>query len=99
MQTIRTNKNTSKYAEHILDSKHSYGSLENAMKVLHLATKGKHMNTHEKFHIYQISKKGIHINEVHSDYTNPIYVILTKDQLIFLAKTAPQQHPQESLHS
>jgi hypothetical protein len=28
------------------------------MKVLHLATKGKYVNTLELFHVYNISKKG-----------------------------------------
>jgi hypothetical protein len=48
------------------------------MKILHLATKGKYMNTLEKFHIYKIRKKGIQINETYSDHTNPIYDILIK---------------------
>jgi hypothetical protein len=51
--------------------------MENTMKILHLATKGKHMNTIEMFYIYKISKKkSIQINETHSDYTKPMHDIL-----------------------
>jgi hypothetical protein len=67
------------------------------MKILHLATKSKHMNTLETFHTYKTSKKGIQLNEVHSDYTNPIYDTLTKDLHIPFVKAVSQQQSQESL--
>lgn len=57
VQAIRTNKSISNCAQHILDNKHLYRSVGNTMKILHLATKGKHMNTHEKFCIYQLSER------------------------------------------
>jgi hypothetical protein len=42
------------------------------MKISHLATKGKYMNIHEKFHIYRIIKKSIQTSDNFSDHTNPI---------------------------
>jgi hypothetical protein len=52
VQTIRTNKVNSKYTQHILDTQHTCGSTENTMTILHMATKGRYMNTLEKCHIY-----------------------------------------------
>jgi hypothetical protein len=78
VQAIRTNKINSKYAQHILDTQHTYGSIENTMSILHMATKGRYTNTLEKFHFYNISKKGIHINKTYSDLNNPICEVLIK---------------------
>jgi hypothetical protein len=36
MQAIRTNKQTSKYAQHILDSVHKYNTIQETMEVLHI---------------------------------------------------------------
>jgi hypothetical protein len=45
-------KTNSKYAQHILDTGHSYGPIQDTKKVLDFATKG----ALEKFRIYNISK-------------------------------------------
>jgi hypothetical protein len=71
-------KNNSKYAQHIPDTGHPYGSIENTMKVLQLASKGKYMNTLEKFRIFSITRKCLQINETYTDLTSPIYDILIK---------------------
>ena len=44
--------NKSKFAQHLLDNKHSTGPIENIMDILHTANKGEKMNTLETFHIY-----------------------------------------------
>jgi hypothetical protein len=71
VQAKRTNKTNSKYTQHILDHQNTYGSIENTMAFLHMATTGRYMNTLEKFHI-----KGIQINKTYSDLNNPIYEVL-----------------------
>jgi hypothetical protein len=50
-QAIRTNKPNFKYAQHILDTQHTYGRIENTMDVLHIERKGPVMNTWECYHI------------------------------------------------
>jgi hypothetical protein len=35
IDAIHGNKTTSKYAQHILDTGHSYGSIEDSLKILH----------------------------------------------------------------
>jgi hypothetical protein len=34
------------------------------------------MNTLERFHIYEISKQGIHVHDMFTDITNPIFETL-----------------------
>jgi hypothetical protein len=52
--------------------------IEDTVKILHKIEKGTHMNTPEKFHIYEISKQRIQINDTCTDIINPIFQILTK---------------------
>jgi hypothetical protein len=43
------------------------------MMILHNIGKGAHMNTLEKFHIYEITKQGMHLSDTFTDMTNPIF--------------------------
>jgi hypothetical protein len=52
IQAIRNNEINSTYAQHILNTGHTYGQLDNTMNILQIANKGKDMNTVEPFHIY-----------------------------------------------
>jgi hypothetical protein len=49
---IRTYKHTSKYAQHILDTGHAYGKMEETMDAIHITRKGNLLNTLERFYIY-----------------------------------------------
>jgi len=46
----------SKFAQHLLDNKHSTGLMENIMEILHITRKRKIMNTLERCHIYNETK-------------------------------------------
>jgi hypothetical protein len=52
----------SRYTKHILETSHSNGKIEDALKILKVAKKGSYMNTSQRFHMYNISKQGIQIN-------------------------------------
>jgi hypothetical protein len=43
-----------------------YGNYSNGRK-------GKHLNTLEKYHIYEVSKKNLHTNDTNIDTYNPIF--------------------------
>jgi hypothetical protein len=77
---MKTSRNLSKYAQHILDKRYFCHPVENTMNLLHLAAKGKLINTLEKFCIYKISRKGVQVNEAYSVHTNSICDTLMKDQ-------------------
>jgi hypothetical protein len=51
IQAIRTNRQTSKYAEHILDTGHAHNTIKETTEVLHIKKKGPLLNTLEHFHI------------------------------------------------
>jgi hypothetical protein len=73
IRETKTNGNTSKYAQHILDKTHYYDNTEETMKILHVTKKGKMLDTLENYYIYKITKVGIQINDVATNTYNPIY--------------------------
>jgi hypothetical protein len=56
IHAIHTNKTTSRYVQHVLETGHTHGTLENALNILHHEKKGPLMNTLEQFHIHRLKK-------------------------------------------
>jgi hypothetical protein len=52
VRAIKYNKETSGYARHILNSGHSYGSIDDTLDIIKIERKGKHLDTLERFHIF-----------------------------------------------
>jgi hypothetical protein len=76
IQAMKGNEDASMLAQHILNTENAYGCTEDTITILHNTAKGAHMNTLEKFHIYDISKQGMHLNDTFTDITNPIFETL-----------------------
>jgi hypothetical protein len=51
INAIHSNEPTSRYAQHILETGHAYGTIEDTLSVLHRNKKGLLINTLEQFHI------------------------------------------------
>jgi hypothetical protein len=66
VRDIRNNGQSSKFAQHILDTTHDYGTVENTMKILHIR---------KLSYIYEISKEGIRLNDNFAETYNPVYNI------------------------
>jgi hypothetical protein len=60
------NNNKSKFAMHLLDNKHSIGHISDIMEVLYTTTKGRFMDTVEKFYIYKETQKQPNQRQKHS---------------------------------
>jgi hypothetical protein len=46
------------------------------MDVIRISNKGKYLNTLEKYYIYKISRKGLHMNDMNINEHNPIFEVL-----------------------
>jgi hypothetical protein len=46
------------------------------MEIIKIERKGKHLNTLERYHVYKISKEGIHMNDMHNETYNPIFELI-----------------------
>jgi hypothetical protein len=72
IRDIRNNKSTSGYVQHILDTGHAYGKM-NDMDIMKIQEKGKHLNTLEKYHMYKLCKQGIQLSNNCAESHNPIF--------------------------
>jgi hypothetical protein len=64
---IKTKGQKSKYAQHILDTTHEYGKIEQTMEILHIEKKGRMLSALESYHIYELTKQNLQMNEALTD--------------------------------
>jgi hypothetical protein len=76
IHAIRNNNNNSGYSNHILNTGHTYGTINNTMDIIRTGKKGKHLNALEKYYIHKISKNNLHMNDTYNDTYNPIFETL-----------------------
>jgi hypothetical protein len=81
-------KQNSKFAQHILETRHNYDTIDQSMKILHIEKKGPKLNTLERFHICDVTKKVLQMNDTFTDTHNPIFNILIKTH----TQTTPSHH-------
>jgi hypothetical protein len=78
IRDIKINRQKSRFAQHILNTTHNYGTMEQTMTILHPKKKGKMLNALENYHIYELTKENLQMNEALTDGHNQIYEILIK---------------------
>jgi hypothetical protein len=74
----KCNNSNTGCSKHILDTGHSYDTIENTMDIIRIGQNGKYLNTLEKYYIYKISKIGLQMNDTNIDEHNPIFEELHK---------------------
>jgi hypothetical protein len=52
---------------------HTYGTVTDTRDVIRTGRKGRHLNTLEKYNVYKISRKNLHVNDTHIEAHNPIF--------------------------
>jgi hypothetical protein len=72
--------NKSKFAQHLLEQKHSISPIENITEILHTTNKGRFINTVEQYHIYKITPKNVQINDKNTVKPNIIFQTMTHAQ-------------------
>jgi hypothetical protein len=77
----RYNQNKSKYAQHILNHNHEYGTIEKNMDTKRTASEGKNLDILERFYIYKARKSQIIINEHYAIDSNVLFdLIINRDK-------------------
>jgi hypothetical protein len=75
----RHENNRSKFAQHVLEEGHNSGPMNEIMEVVHVAKKGKMLDTLEKFCIYKETKHGNQIDDKLTFQTNPIFEAIVQN--------------------
>jgi hypothetical protein len=73
IRDIRNNKSTSGSVQHILDTGHAFGNMDDSMEVVKIQHKGSHLNKLENFYIYKLFQQGIQLNNNCPNLQNPIF--------------------------
>jgi hypothetical protein len=73
IRDIRDNKSTSGYVQHILDTGHAFGNMDDSMEIVKIQQKGSHLKTLENFYIYKLFQQGIQLNNNFSNLQNSIF--------------------------
>ena len=68
--------NKSKFAQHIIQEGHAFGPMSDIMAVVHNESKGRMLDTLERFYIYKETKLGTQINDKLTVQSNPIFEAL-----------------------
>jgi hypothetical protein len=71
IRDTKNNNSNSGYSNHILNTGHSYGNITDTMEIIKIERKGKHLNILERYHMYKISKEGIHMKDMHNETYHP----------------------------
>jgi hypothetical protein len=66
IQAIRTNKQNSKYA-HTFSMQDTHSTIDQTLEILQIEKKGQSLNTLECFHVYNLSKHKLHMNDTFTD--------------------------------
>jgi hypothetical protein len=74
----KCNNSNTGYSKHMLDTGHSYDTIENTMDVIRIGQKCKYLSTLEKYYIYKVSRIGLQMNDTNIDEHNPIFEELHK---------------------
>jgi hypothetical protein len=78
IHAIRSNKTISKYAQHILETEHTYGTLENTLNILQFEMKSRKMNSLQQYYIYRITKENLQLNDTYTNNYNPIFDLIAE---------------------
>jgi hypothetical protein len=62
----------------MLNTGPAYGTIADTMEIITTGKKGKYFNTVERYHIYEISRENLHMNDSHIDTHNPILETMHK---------------------
>jgi hypothetical protein len=73
LRDFKYNNQKSKFAQHLLDKEHSMDKMENSMDIIHITSKGKMMDTIEKYYVYRETKLNNQINDKFTVQPNIIF--------------------------
>ena len=70
--------NKLKFAQHAIEG-HAFGPMDDIMDVIHIANKGRMLDTLERFYIYRETQHGTQINDKLTVQSNPIFEALIQN--------------------
>jgi len=89
---FKYNIRKSNFATHLLDNNHSIGPINDIMQILFTTSKGRFMDTIERFHIYKETQANNQINDKNTVRPKAIFDVINSHN--YPRATTPQHHTQ-----
>jgi hypothetical protein len=77
-QAFRNNSYTSKFAQHLVEQAHSFGTIHDTMHVLHYQKKSAHLNTVERYYFHAEFTADNHLNNSQNIFPNTVFDAILK---------------------
>jgi hypothetical protein len=77
----------------MLDTGYAYNTTEETMEVLQIKKRGQLLTTLKCFHIYDLSRKELQMNDIFADVHNPIFDLIIKYTTTYLQNPLPRHNP------
>jgi hypothetical protein len=77
-QSFRGNSCNSNFAQHLLETGHSFGKVEDIMEIWQVCKKETHINSVEKLYIYRETVRDNQLNDRHTVVYNRIFNTVLK---------------------
>jgi hypothetical protein len=58
------------------NTEHTYNTIDTTLKILRTEKKSRLLDTWERYHIYNLSKKSLHMNDTFANEYNPIFELI-----------------------
>ena len=71
----------SKFAQHVIEEGYNFGPMNEIMEVVHIAKKGRMLDTLEKLYMYKETKRDSQINDKPTIQSNPIFEVLVQHKI------------------
>jgi hypothetical protein len=79
--SFKYNNYKSKFAQHLLETGHEFGKIDDTMSILYYKKKVKHVDTMEKFYIYRETKDNNQLNDKHTVIYNSIFETIIEKEM------------------
>jgi len=81
-RAFRHNSHTLKFAQHMNEYAHSFGTIHDTMQILQYHKKSTHLNTIERYYIHSEFAANNHLNDSQNIFLNPIFEDILNTHLL-----------------
>jgi myo-inositol-1-phosphate synthase len=79
LRDFKHGNGNSSFAQHLLENNHDFGPIEDVMSTVYITSKGRLMDTLEKYYIFRETKMGNQINDKITTRPNIIFQTIVQE--------------------
>jgi ferritin-like metal-binding protein YciE len=87
--SFKNNNYNSKFSQHLLETRHTFGKIDDIMKILYYDKTGRHLDKIERYYIYRETIMNNQLNDKHRVTCNRIFDTIIKREGNLTDASAP----------